>query len=350
LYDQKHQHHHKHNINFDEFKQTKSSYHLQLPLTRTVSTSTDIFENETNGDNQTKNAKANGTTTNKTELNNICGIMKNSNKSKENICRNNIQNCGNNSNSRATTPKCKAKNIYYIEDTNEEDPPNIFIIDPQTLERHRRVRHMPTNKSLEDFRTHKLMSHHLRNTGNYFGEHEQENYNYDRSLYGSRTLPRDFRNHNHSNRPSLDDFFENYYSRRMSENFLDRRQNMSYPQPREMTLEDFYIPSHTHHKSSDELSSHNIPHPKNQNHPEPKYQWPKTIPKSPSSFSARSFRIHPPDDTPIVIPPPPFETNFSGAIDEFDLDKIEYERRKSHSNLFSETNKKSVEETIGTAV
>lgn len=102
-----------------------------------------------------------------------------------------------------------------------------------------------------------------------------------------------------------------------------------------------------HHSSFDELSSsklnRNPCYPIGQvNFAEPQqpqqqeYQWPKVIPKSPSSFSMNSFRLH---------RQPPFNKNSTyNPIDEFDLDKIEYERRKSHTTLFKEKN------DFGTAV
>ena len=73
------------------------------------------------------------------------------------------------------------------------------------------------------------------------------------------------------------------------------------------------------------------------------YQWPKVIPKSPSSFSAHSFRLN---RQPQMRQQPhnfaPVCSNYN-VIDEFDLDKIEYERRKSHTNLFDRSIDDNVE-------
>jgi hypothetical protein len=59
------------------------------------------------------------------------------------------------------------------------------------------------------------------------------------------------------------------------------------------------------------------------------YQWPKVIPKSPSSFSISSFRLH---------RQPPFSngkcSQNHNQIDEFDLEKIESSFR--HSTLLKE--------------
>lgn len=103
------------------------------------------------------------------------------------------------------------------------------------------------------------------------------------------------------------------------------------------------------HNSFDELSSNKLNSnfcypPTSRNYfdatqtPQPpqqqEYQWPKVIPKSPSSFSAQSFRLN---RQPQMRQQPhnfaPARPNYD-VIDEFDLDKIEYERRKSHTNLF----------------
>lgn len=68
------------------------------------------------------------------------------------------------------------------------------------------------------------------------------------------------------------------------------------------------------------------------------YQWPKVIPKSPSSFSMNSFRLQ--------RQPPAF--NGSGKCQNHNwLDDLEYERRKSHASLFKETEKNT---DFGTAV
>lgn len=101
-----------------------------------------------------------------------------------------------------------------------------------------------------------------------------------------------------------------------------------------------------HHSSFDELSAaksnRNFYYPNgNGNFVEPQqvqpeYQWPKVIPKSPSSFSMNSFRLQ---------RQPPFSKcpNYN-PIDEFDLDKIEHDCRKSNTTLFKEST------SFGTAV
>lgn len=72
-------------------------------------------------------------------------------------------------------------------------------------------------------------------------------------------------------------------------------------------------------------------------------QWPKVIPKSPSSHSVNSnrFNRHPAmmyDKSP----------KRHRIIEEFDLEKIERERRKSHTSLFEEKNDSTM--NFGTAV
>lgn len=109
---------------------------------------------------------------------------------------------------------------------------------------------------------------------------------------------------------------------------------------------DFYLPPPNgyafHHSSFDELSSSKSKRSKVNFVEAPKvqeYQWPKVIPKSPSSFSMNSFRLH---RQPAFVKCPTYN-----PIDEFDLDKIEYERRKSHTTLFKENIKTT---DFGTAV
>lgn len=93
--------------------------------------------------------------------------------------------------------------------------------------------------------------------------------------------------------------------------------------------------------------------------PQQEYQWPKFIPKSPSSFSTHSFRnnrqhLQPQQESRLQIPSINISKNNYSNIDEFDLDKIEYEiRRKSLTNLFDGSMKDEDErntELYGTAV
>lgn len=134
---------------------------------------------------------------------------------------------------------------------------------------------------------------------------------------------------------------------------LHRSATLEYNRCSNQNANNFYPPpsasAFNHHSSFDELSSsklnRNLYNPTvqvnfvDQQKPQLEYQWPKVIPKSPSSFSMNSFRLH---------RQPPFNKcpNYN-PIDEFDLDKIEYERRKSHTTLFKEKGKVT---DFGTAV
>lgn len=79
---------------------------------------------------------------------------------------------------------------------------------------------------------------------------------------------------------------------------------------------------------------------------QPGYQWPKVIPKSPSSYSMNSFRINRQSAYD--------RSSTYNPIEEFDLDKIEHERRKSHTNLFKEGRQQQQQDELkkefGTAV
>lgn len=128
---------------------------------------------------------------NKMDFNNICGMMRSSlsksrdiNESKENVHR---------------LGRLKpAKNVYFIEEPDEE--PNIFIIDPSTVNRHKKFHQL--QKSLEDIRLNKINNKQTDSTCN--NECDATiGWNFmDRNYYGSRTLPRDFARRNV--RPSLD--------------------------------------------------------------------------------------------------------------------------------------------------
>lgn len=72
------------------------------------------------------------------------------------------------------------------------------------------------------------------------------------------------------------------------------------------------------------------------------YQWPKFIPKSPSSYSVNSLRSN---------RRATFDESINyNPVEGFDLDKIENERRKSHTNLFKECRQKDLKKEFGTAV
>lgn len=92
-----------------------------------------------------------------------------------------------------------AKNIYYIEE-RKDDEPNIFIIDPATVHKHKKFQQ--NQKSLEDVRIHKTNNIPI---GTEYNSDCDANIGWnfmDRNYYGSRTLPRDFSRRNI--RPSLD--------------------------------------------------------------------------------------------------------------------------------------------------
>ena len=128
---------------------------------------------------------------NKMDFNNICGMMRSSlSKSREiNESKENVHRLG------RLKP---AKNVYFIEEPDEE--PNIFIIDPSTVNRHKKFHQL--QKSLEDIRLNKINNKQTDSTCN--NECDATiGWNFmDRNYYGSRTLPRDFARRNV--RPSLD--------------------------------------------------------------------------------------------------------------------------------------------------
>lgn len=137
-----------------------------------------------------------------------------------------------------------------------------------------------------------------------------------------------------------------------------RSEPFAYKRCNNQSANNFYPPPPPigfvyHHSSFDELSrtkpnrnmhcpnvNVNFVDPPLKTQPEQQqYQWPKVIPKSPSSFSMNSFRLQ--------RQPPFSKCPNHKPIDEFDLDKIEHDCRKSNTTLFNE----SVRSTdFGTAV
>lgn len=91
-----------------------------------------------------------------------------------------------------------AKNIYYIEE-RKDDEPNIFIIDPSTINKHKRFHQL--QKSLEDIRINK------RNNTQPLPPCIDDCDAKIGFYYGSRTLPRDFARRNI--RPGLENLFNN---------------------------------------------------------------------------------------------------------------------------------------------
>lgn len=266
---------------------------------------------------------------NKLDFNNICGMMRSStSKSKETNVNENIHRIG------RLKP---AKNVYYIEE-RKDDEPSIFIIDPATINKHKKFHQV--RKSLEDVRIHKLNNNNSTQVGHAYDSECDANIGWnfmDRNYYGSRTLPRDFSRRNI--RPGLNEFLNNIQQQNSSE--VERSDTFAYNQPDNNNL--FPPPplgfAFQHSSSFDELSSaksnRDFFHPNgniniNVEHQKAPYQWPKVIPKSPSSFSMNSFRLQ--------RQPPPFSKcpqNYN-QIDEFDLDKIENDFRQSHSTLLKE--------------
>lgn len=110
--------------------------------------------------------------------------------------------------SKETNARCgrlKAKNIYYIEERKDEEP-NIFIIDPNTINKHNKKFHQ-LQKSLEDIRIHKMNNQQATPACNNDCD-ATIGWNFmDRNYYGSRTLPRDFARRNI--RPGLDNLLNN---------------------------------------------------------------------------------------------------------------------------------------------
>lgn len=169
---------------FDEFNhQTPST-----PFRRNASTSTLDLVGEGSGDGASAKsnhrainiARDKSSVSNKLDFNNICGMVRSSlGKAKETNGNENVHRMG------RLTP---AKNVYFIEEPKDEEP-NIFIIDPATINRHKKYHQL--QKSLEDIRLHKMNNAAAAVCNNDCDATDGWSF-MDRNYYGSRTLPRDF--------------------------------------------------------------------------------------------------------------------------------------------------------------
>lgn len=170
---------------FDEFNhQTPST-----PFRRNASTSTlDLVGEGSSGDGASAKsnhrainiARDKSSVSNKLDFNNICGMVRSSlGKAKETNGNENVHRMG------RLTP---AKNVYFIEEPKDEEP-NIFIIDPATINRHKKYHQL--QKSLEDIRLHKMNNAAAAVCNNDCDATDGWSF-MDRNYYGSRTLPRDF--------------------------------------------------------------------------------------------------------------------------------------------------------------
>lgn len=180
-------------------------YHAfsHVPFTRNASTSTLDLDNEaSDGDcmsmksSRSTRLSKDKSSNNKLDFNNICGMMRSS-KSKD---------CNAHANPCHRSMK-STKSIYYIKDQNDEDEPNIFIVDPRFYKN----RKCALRKSLEDIRMQKI-----NNTYSSSSQYRHLNAcdgssHLDRGFCGSKTLPRDFTRPKQARRPSLGSFLENFY-------------------------------------------------------------------------------------------------------------------------------------------
>ena len=191
--------HHHHHV-MDSTNRFNAFNHV--PFTRNASTSTLDLDNELD-DGDLMSGKSNRrilkdkSNNNKLDFNNICGMMR-PNKAKD---------CNANSNSYHRIKP--AKNIYYIKDQNDDEEPNIFIVDPRFYKN----RKCALQKSLEDIRMQKLNNNTFTSSNQYRHHNTCNGWNntlMDRSFCGSKTLPRDFSRPKQV-RPSLGSFLENFY-------------------------------------------------------------------------------------------------------------------------------------------
>lgn len=296
----------------------------EFPLTRSVSTTTDIYS--TNSKSCMNESHDQRKSSSRDSLNEMCGITKGilssgkRAKSKDELFSEFCERAGR---------RPKPKDIYLIEYDQLEEDKSIYIVDNY---KNRRNSYAPSNirksnlfnshTSLKDtnnksypksfFDLDNCDRRHLNNcidNNNYF----QQN-NSNRSLYQSRTLPRDFLKRNL-------EFADDRATRRVSASGV-------YMPNKDQQYPDYYK------KSYDTLASRNSRQKDAYSGDDTlSVHWPNAIPASPSSFSTRSqFQTRSRNFYPQMY----YQESLSGSEDfgTFDLDKIENERRKSHANLF----------------
>lgn len=297
----------------------------EFPLTRSVSTTTDIYSTNSKSctnDNQRKSSS-------RDSLNDMCGITKGilssskRTKSKDELFSEFCERAGN---------RPKPKDIYLIEYDQLDDDKSIYIVDNYASLKNRRNSFAPSNirksnlfnshTSLKDTNNKSYPKNFFdmdnncdrrqlnnRVDNNYF---EQNNSN--RSLYQSRTLPRDFLKRNV-------EFVDDFATRRVSASGV-------FMPNKDQQYNDYYK------KSYDALASRNSRQRDAYSGDDTlSVHWPNAIPASPSSFSTRSqFQAR----SRNLYPQMYYQESPSGSEDfgTFDLDKIENDRRKSHASLF----------------
>lgn len=354
----------------------------EFPLTKSVSTTTEIFShsNKQLSTQSTQHLNNNGCSTDNIKSNqgsdlniNMCGLkaaksmLGTTNLGGSNINRSN----SGNSNRRAKSKdelfsefceraghRPKPKDIYFIEDI-ADDNQNIFVVDRYDKSRRNscalsniqnsNLCHSNTSlnksypKSLFDLDQCDRTFLNNRINNHYF----EQNNSRDRYLYNSRTLPRDFLKRNV-------EFFDD------APPLMERRISASGVYASSTINKDSYGFGDDYYKKSyDAIASGNFRQRDAYSGDDTiSVHWPNAIPASPSSFSTKSqFRIrsgnsnqqqhsqqnqreslHNKHNLQIQNPynqlQEPMSPNDSDDFDTFDLDKMENERRKSHASLF----------------
>lgn len=369
----------------------------EFPLTRSISTTTEIFSNGNRSLSQSSQQLNNvdrkresAATFKGSGLSlNMCGISTKGILSSSHANATHSNNNNNNNNNRSQnrqqkrikskdqlfTEFCeragqrpKPKDIYFIEGDQQEDDQDVYVVDRyENLRKSRRNSCALSNiqnsnlcnsntslnksypKSLFDLDSCDRAFLNNRINNPYF----EQNNSRDRSLYNSRTLPRDFLKRNveflndhplAERRISASGVYGNkkYYDNGMDDYY--RKSNDALESGFRSQQRDSYA------AGDDTMSVH----------------WPNAIPTSPSSFSTRSqFRIHSGNLYPTKQHQDwqqqqqvkqqqhrhqqQHQSHFYGNHKQatmaspdgscedfgtFDLDKIENERRKSHASLF----------------
>ncbi|XP_062565341.1 uncharacterized protein LOC134227705 [Armigeres subalbatus] len=340
-------------------------------LTRSISTTTDILLMD---DPKSENDKS------EENLKNICGISKQyltRELSKEKLFNEFCKKVG---------PRPKPKNIYYIEDNakDRDDSQNVFVIegnnsDDDKFKRRRSNSMMVGAGSVDALERRQRIRSDNSLDQMYVGEGLHDGYprlNYDMR----QTLPRNFMKKHHSTAQhtivddrggfnSLDDLVDHNgsWNRRISasgilepvkwnssQNNLDTsspyHHGSKWPKIIPKSTNDFTTlqQQYLHHPQSPSYVEYSVKSPATQGHHSIGDLSSYQPQQPPAQYATIQHSIVPPPFnymTPATAPPAVFSGKFSPI---FDLDKIERERRKSHSQLF--LNQAQYDYVNGTAV
>lgn len=268
----------------------------------------------------------------------------------------------------------KPKDIYYIEDNDEQNDENIFIVDNNDIlikSRRNSFREPRKKNSTSSLRQRDKiypkslfdLEHHFgsqelwnNDTNQYFTKNELRDGN---SLYQSRTLPRCFLKRNFDSV----DLMEYMREKGRDQNYDDLRKdgNIMFDSSREYFRKSFDDINLMKTTTTTAVNNNSLQQQQQQQRKASNnlsIQWPTAIPTSPSSFSVKSAFLYNNSNNgsfdyktiPKFTRGYAFDDRRSDIFESFDLDEIEKERRKSHASLLGIGNGNSITSNTDTSI